>query len=151
MPHFFLKYNNVCEHVYSSADIQLNILLQLHRIAMPSCLHPRIIIIIFYVYHHKYSHWLCLQANKQIGEPTNKGAATNRYQIPTSFATSKANVRVVSSCFRGKYENIFNLCPTHPACVQVLDILPWKAKYFQYFAQSSGSCETDVFLNCSPI
>ena len=150
MPHFFLKYNNVCEHVYSSADIQLNILLQLHRIAMPTsknyyyhllCISPQI----------KYSHWLCLQANKQIGEPTNKGAATNRYQIPTSFATSKANVRVVSSCFRGKYENIFILCPTHPACDQVLDILPWKAKYFQYFAQSSGSCETDVFLNCSPI
>ena len=93
----------------------------------------------------KYSHWLCLQANKQIGEPTNKGAATNRYQIPTSFATSKANVRVVSSCFRGKYKNIFILCPTHPACVQVLDILPWKAKYFQYFAQSSGSCENLCF------
>ena len=109
------------------------------------CLHPRIIIIIFYVYHHKYSHWLCLQANKQIGEPTNKGAATNRYQIPTSFATSKANVRVVSSCFRWKYENIFILCPTHPACVQVLDILPWKAKYFQYFGQSSGSCEILCF------
>ena len=74
-----------------------------------------LIITIFYVYHHKYSHWLCLQANKQIGEPTNKGAATNRYQIPTSFATSKANVRVVSSCFRCKYENI--LFPAPPTCL----------------------------------
>ena len=146
MHHVFLKYNNVCEHVYSSADIQLNILLQLHRIAMPtSKSFASLIIIIFYVYHHKYSHWLCLQANKQIGEPTNKGAATNRHQIPTSFATSKANVRVVSSCFRGKYENISIFWPTHPACVQVLDILPWKAKYFQYFAQSSGSCENLCF------
>ena len=132
-PHFFLKYNNVCEHVYSSADIQLNILLQLHRIAMPtSKSFASLNIIIFYVYHHKYSHWLCLQANKQIGEPTNKGAATNRYQIPTSFATSKANVRVVSSCFRCKYENIFILFSTHPACVQ-LRHFAIKGKIFSIF------------------
>ena len=91
-----------------------------------------LIVIIFYVYHHEYSHWLCLQANKQIGEPTNKGAATNRYQIPTSFATSKANVRVVRSCFRFKYENIFILFSTHPACAQ-LRHFAMKGKIFSIF------------------